>query len=88
MDVRGEGATVTGNCLHSSNSDDRPLLTVSGGNTVVSGNLLENIVLEINDATGGGKPILVYGNILDNSVIDRKEGNLVTSPALEQGNPH
>jgi hypothetical protein len=76
MDVRGTGAVVTGNSIHSSHSDRRMRLSVTGGNTVLTGNLLENLVVEINDTTDEGKPILVGANLLDNAAIDHKRGRL------------
>ncbi len=79
MDVRGDGATVTGNSLHGSDPENRSRLRVTGGNTIVTGNLLENIVIEINDQTDLNKPIVVNNNILENSEIEHKQGRLITS---------
>ena len=76
MDVRGTGAVVTGNSIHSSHSDRRMRLSVTGGNTVLTGNLLENLVLEIHDTTDEGKLILVGANLLDNATLDHKRGRL------------
>lgn len=77
MDVRGTGAVVTGNSIRSWQVDERTRLTISGGNTIVTGNLLENVVVEVADESGEGKPILIKNNILENSTIERKSGNLV-----------
>ncbi len=77
IDVRGTGAVVTGNCLHSSEVEERTRLTVSAGNTIITGNVLENIVVEVADETGEGKPIVVRDNIMANSSIEHKSGNLI-----------
>jgi hypothetical protein len=76
MDVRGTGAAVTGNSVHGSDPERSLRLKIAGGNTVMTGNLLENVVVEVNDKTGGSKPILIEGNIMENSIIDHKKGNL------------
>lgn len=77
MDIRGLGAVVTGNCVHSATLDPPMRLTISGGNTVLTGNLFENIVIEVNDTTDLGKPIRIENNILESSTIDVKKGNLI-----------
>jgi hypothetical protein len=79
MDVRGSGAIVSGNALHTENVDEPLRLAVTGGNTLVTGNLLENVVIEINDKTDERKPIVVNNNLMENSRIDHQNGNLVTS---------
>lgn len=76
MDVRGNGAVVTGNCIHSKNEAKHPLW-ITGGNTLVTGNLFENVTLVINDITGKNLPIVVNNNILHNSEIDHQKGNLI-----------
>ncbi|MCA9039907.1 MAG: right-handed parallel beta-helix repeat-containing protein [Planctomycetaceae bacterium] len=76
MDVRGNGATVTGNSIHSANAESRLPLWITGGNTVVSGNLFENVELVIEDKTELQKPILVHGNIFDDSIVTHKQGRL------------
>ncbi|QDU80691.1 hypothetical protein Pla110_24230 [Polystyrenella longa] len=77
MDVRGKGAAITGNTIHSSNSDQRLPVWITGYNTVISGNLFENVELVIEDLTELKKPILVQGNIFDKSGITHKQGRLV-----------
>jgi hypothetical protein len=81
MDVRGAGAVVTGNCVHTANPDDRLRLRISDGNTVVTGNVLQNVVVEVDDKTGGNGPIVINDNVLQNSTVEHKNGNLVTSVA-------
>jgi len=77
VDARGYGAIVTGNNFHTSNPQEPLHLTVAGGNTIISDNILENVVIEIDDQTGTNKPILVGDNILENSVVEHRQGNLV-----------
>lgn len=80
MDVRGDGAVVTGNCIHGPEEGERILLSLRGGNTVVTGNLLENAVVDVNDETGKGLPILVYANIMHNAEIAHTAGELRLRP--------
>jgi hypothetical protein len=78
IDVRGDGAAVTGNTLQSAQSDPQMRLKIAGGNTLVTGNLLENTVIEVNDQTGRGLPIRIDGNILDAQCsLDHQHGNLL-----------
>ncbi|MGD9857936.1 MAG: hypothetical protein AB7U20_23575 [Planctomycetaceae bacterium] len=78
MDLRGDGAAVTGNTVQSAQTDPQIRLKIAGGNTVVTGNLLENAVIEVNDKTGRGLPIRIDGNILDaNSSVDLRQGRLL-----------
>jgi len=76
MDIRGAEAVVTGNCIHGNNANDRLKLTVTDGNVLITGNLFENVLIEIDDNTGKNKPIVVNNNILDNSAIEHKNGNV------------
>ncbi len=77
IDARGSRTAITGNCLHTANKDSHMRLTVGGGDALISGNVFENIVIEINDATGENKPVILGPNVLDNTTIDLKSGNLV-----------
>jgi hypothetical protein len=79
MDIRGLGATVTGNSLQSVSASGTRL-RIRGGNTIVTGNLLEQVDIEIDDTTAAGKAIVMGDNILDNSTVIYKQGH------LEQGN--
>jgi hypothetical protein len=76
MDVRGDGAAVTGNSVQSPQSADRMRLKIAGGNTVVTANLLENTILEINDETGRGLPIRLSANILHESSVEVLAGEV------------
>jgi hypothetical protein len=77
IDARGSRTVITGNCLHTANKDSCMRLTVGGGGTIISGNVFENVVIEINDTTGENKSIILGPNILDNTTIDWKSGNLI-----------
>lgn len=81
MDVRGNGAAITGNTIHSSNTEDRLRLLISAGGTVLAGNVLENVVVEVDDRSGGNKPIIVDHNFMGNSSMTLRQGKLVTSDA-------
>ena len=74
----GLGAVVTGNSIHASDAKERIRLRITGGNTVLTGNLFENVIIEVDDKTGKKKPIVVRGNVLENSTIEHKQGKLVT----------
>ncbi|MBN1343938.1 MAG: right-handed parallel beta-helix repeat-containing protein [Phycisphaerae bacterium] len=81
IDARGYGATIIGNNMQTADPKDRLRLTIGGGKTIVTGNVLENVVIEVNDTTGKDKPIIIHDNVLENSTIVRKRGNL-PGPAL------
>ena len=84
MDVRGTGAAVTGNAIHTSDAKKRLPLWITGGNTIVTGNLFENVTIVVNDKTDENKPIVIKDNIMENSVIDHQKGNLVTPPVARK----
>ena len=75
MDLRGQMQTVTGNTIHCASAEDGTKLRVGGGNTTLMGNLLKNVVVEINDTYGDNKPIKLEGNILDDSRVEHVIGN-------------
>jgi len=81
MDVRGDGAVVSENAIHTSNANEPVRLAITGGNTLVTGNLLENVIVEVNDETDEQNPILVKNNVLENSRIEHRRGNLLTTTA-------
>ena len=83
-DVRGTGAAVTGNAVHTSDAKNRLPLWITGGNTFVTGNLFENVTLVVNDKTDENKPIVIKDNIMENSVIDHQKGNLVAPDAPDR----
>ncbi len=78
MDVRGDGAVVTGNTIETKNEERLPMW-ITGGNTLVTGNLLENVTLVINDKSEKGLTIVVNNNILHNSEVDHQKGILRSS---------
>ncbi len=80
IDVRGDGAVVTANCLHGPDDGEPILLSIRGGNTVVTGNLLENVTVDVSDETGKGLPILIHSNIMHDSTIAYTAGELITAP--------
>ena len=77
MDIRGNGATVTGNAIHSANTEAKLPLWITGCNTVVSSNLFENVELVVDNKTELNKPVLVIGNIFDHSTILKGNGLMV-----------
>ena len=77
MDIRGTGAAVTGNNVHSSDESAAMRLRIVGGATLLTGNLLENVVVEVNDATEEGGPIVVDNNVMLNSRVDYQRGDTV-----------
>lgn len=76
MDIRGYGAVVTGNNVHTSDPEKPLSLHVTCGNTLVTGNMLENVVILVDDQTGEEKPIVVNNNIMENSTVDHRNGAL------------
>lgn len=74
MDLRGTRAAVTGNVIH---GRDKTRVRVGGGATTITGNVFENVTIEIDDATGADKPILFGLNAMERSRVDVKRGRLV-----------
>ena len=77
MEMRGFMATVTGNAVYTPDPKKRTRLRITGTSTVVTGNVLQNVIIEIHDQTGTDKPIIVRDNIMDNSTIEHKKGRLL-----------
>jgi len=80
MDVRGTETTITGNNIHTFASGKPTRLRLAAGNAVVSANVLENAVIEVDDQTGANQPIMVHANVLQNSQVARRKGNLISTP--------
>ncbi len=76
MDLRGQMQTVTGNTVEDLNAKSPTRIRIGGGNTILSGNTLKNVIIEVNDTYGDEKPIVVRDNILDNSRVNHKNGDL------------
>jgi hypothetical protein len=78
MDIRGTGAVVTNNYVSGADPENRLPLWITGGNTIFTTNVVDNVELVINDKTDLNRPILVRDNIYENSVLRHVKGNLVT----------
>jgi len=74
MDLRGMQATVTGNVISAAHSSSR--VKIGGGQTTMTGNVFENVTIEIDDATELNLPVLFGINSLRNSQLDLKRGEL------------
>jgi len=81
MDIRGRGAAVTGNNVHTSDPAKPTQVKIGAGNVVVSGNLFENVVVAVDDSTNEGRPILIGPNIFENSKIEHVRGKLLRTDA-------
>jgi len=77
MDVRGTETTITGNNLHTADSANPARLRLAAGNAVVSANVLENVVIEVDDQTDADLPIVIQANVLQNSPIVHRKGKLL-----------
>lgn len=78
MDIRGTMATITGNVIYTHPENEPMRLKITGGHTIVTGNTLENVVIDVDDTTGGDKPIIVRNNIMHNASIAHRRGLLIT----------
>lgn len=76
MDLRGQAQAVTGNTIESLNPDQPVGLRIGGGDTVLSGNVLRNVTVTVNDTYNDDRPIIIRDNILTDSVIDHQNGRL------------
>ena len=84
IDARGSRTVITGNCLQTATRDPRMRLTIGAGDAVITGNILENVVIEINDTTGEDRPIILGTNVLNNASVNLKSGKL----ERQDGAPH
>ncbi len=76
IDARGSRTVVMGNCLQSAILEPRMRLTIAAGDAVVSGNVLENVIVEVNDVSGDNRPIVLGPNVFNNTAVDVKAGRL------------
>lgn len=81
IDARGSRTVITGNCLQSAIVDPRMRLTIGAGDALISGNVFENVVIEINDTTGENRPIILGTNVMNNTAVDLRSGNLLRQDA-------
>lgn len=80
MDVRGTETTITGNNIHTFDSAKPTRLRLTAGGAVISANVLEKVVIEVDDQTGANQPILIQANVLQNSQVVHRKGNLINAP--------
>ena len=85
MDVRGFNTTVTGNNIYTFDKEKPTRLRITGSNAVVTANVFENVVIEVNDATGRNLPILIKDNLMTHSTIEHQKGNLITNKTQSDG---
>lgn len=76
MDLRGMQAAVTGNVISAAHGSTR--IKVGGGQTTLTGNVLENVTIEVDDTTELKLPVLSGINSLRNSQLELKRGVLET----------
>jgi len=69
MDLRGQMQTVAGNSVESLNGTESVRIRIGGGNTVLTGNLFRNVLIEVHDTYHDDKSVLLQSNILDNSAV-------------------
>lgn len=81
IDARGYGAIITGNHTYTAN-DEKVVVKIGAGKSIVTGNVFENTTIEIDDATGTGKRIILKDNVLENStVLTKNVGGRVEAEA-------
>lgn len=85
VDARGSDTVISGNCLHAP-GDAAMRLRVGAGDTVVSANVLEGILVEVTDAEGAGRPVMVRDNLFKNSRLGEMSNNALfeNNPGLEK----
>lgn len=76
IDARGSRTVISGNCLQSVILEPLMRLTIGAGNAIVTGNIFENLVVEINDNSGENRPIVIGANVFENASVDLKAGKL------------
>lgn len=78
MDIRGTGAIVTNNYISGPDPENLLPLWITGGNTIFTTNVMDNVELVINDKTDLERPILVRDNLYENSRLRHVKGDLVS----------
>ncbi len=79
MDIRGFGAVVTGNSIQTAEANTPLRLAITAGNTLVTGNFFDNVVIEVNDKTGADRPIVINNNLMEKSRVEHRAGRLLTN---------
>ena len=77
LDMRGQMQTVTGNVVEALDPKQPTRIRISGGDTIVTGNVFRNVIIEVEDKYEGAKPIIIRNNVLDASKIEHKKGKLL-----------
>ncbi|MCC6795912.1 MAG: right-handed parallel beta-helix repeat-containing protein [Candidatus Hydrogenedentes bacterium] len=81
IDARGYGAVISGNHTYTAN-DEKLIVKIGAGKSIVTGNVFENTTIEVDDATGTGKRIVLKDNVLENSaVLTKNVGSRVEAEA-------
>ncbi|MCA9157395.1 MAG: hypothetical protein KDA72_03660 [Planctomycetales bacterium] len=73
---------IRGNMIDTSEGSTR--IKIGGGQTTLTGNVLDNVTIEIDDATGAGLPVLLGINSLHNSPLDLTQGLLKLFPSSSE----
>jgi len=81
MDIRGAETTITGNNIHTFDKARPIRLRITAGNAVVSANVLENALIEVDDQTVANQPVLLHANILQNSEVVVRQGTVLQQPS-------
>ncbi len=84
MDLRGFDTAVTGNCVYAANPDAPLFLKLTAGNVVVTGNVFQNVVIEVDDQTQAGKPVIIRDNILESTTVLVKNGTVLEEAAVPE----
>jgi len=70
--------------VYAANPDAPLLLKLTAGNVVVTGNVLQNVIIEVDDQTQTGKPIIIRDNILENTTVVVKNGTVLKEAAIPE----
>jgi Right handed beta helix region len=74
MDIRGFESTITGNNIRNHHKNKPIQLKIKAGNTIITGNYFENLVIDINDKTGTYHPIISRNNLMNHSQVSHIKG--------------
>lgn len=83
MDIRGRGAVISANNITTSSADQITELKISAGDVFITGNILRNVLIRINDETEKNLPIRIGENLLQNSKIQHDKGQLIQKLASQ-----